>query len=61
MLVYSAHYVFNSATRDNQEELSIVARSVYMPTLLLFDIESYGFSDKEFIKLYDRVDLNIEY
>ena len=32
-----------------------------MPTLLLFDIESYGFSDKEFIKLYDRVDLNIEY
>lgn len=60
LLVYSAHYVFNSATTDNQKEFSIVARSFYMPTFMLFDIENYGFSDKKFMNLYDRVDSTID-
>ena len=43
-----------------KKEFSIVARSFYMPTFMLFDIENYGFSDKKFMNLYDRVDSTID-
>lgn len=61
MLVYSSHYVFNSATTNNEVEFSVVTRSIYMPTFLLFDIEEYGFSNQKFLQLYNRVNYEIEY
>lgn len=60
MLIYSAHYIHNTATKDNEEEFKIVSRSFYLPTIALFDIDSYGFSDKKYIQLFDRVFNEIE-
>ncbi len=59
-LVISSHYVFNSATLNNEKEMEIVCRSAYMPTIFLFNIQDYGFSDTAFLSLYDRVNNTIE-
>ncbi|MBR5493091.1 MAG: EpsG family protein [Alistipes sp.] len=60
MLLYSAHIIHNSATKDNMAEFRIVSHSFYMPTLFLFDIDSFGFSDEKYLQLYDRVNNSIE-
>ena len=60
MLLYSARYVYDSASLNNKKEFEIVSHSFYIPTILLFDIDSYGFSDKQYLQLYERVNESLE-
>lgn len=60
MLVYSGHFIHNTATRDNKEEISIVSHSFFIPTIFLFDIDTFGFSDEKYLYLYDRVHDSLE-
>ena len=60
MLIYSSHFIHNSATTNNVAEFKIVSHSLYLPTIFLLDIDSYGFSDKAYHMLYDRVKNSIE-
>lgn len=60
MLLYSARCIHDSATKNNKEEFRIVSHALYMPTFVLFDIDSFGFSDKKYLQLYERVNSNLE-
>lgn len=60
LLLYSSHFIFNSATKDNEEEFRIVSHSFYIPTILLLDIDTFGFSDKKYLTLYERVYNSLE-
>lgn len=54
-LTYSGHIIHNSSSINNEIEYSIVARPFYLPAAMLLDIDSFGFSDKQFNTLYRRV------
>lgn len=55
MLMYSSHEIHNTATKNNAQEYKIVSHSLYMPTIFLFNINQYGYSDEQFLLLYSRV------
>lgn len=59
LLLYSSHFIFHSATTNNAKEFAIVSKIFYMPTALLIDIDSYGFNDKAYMQLYNRVNEDI--
>lgn len=53
-LMFSARVVHNSASFDNAKEFAIVSHTLYVPLPALLDIDTFGFSDANYLKLYKR-------
>lgn len=60
MIEYSSEFIHKTGSLYPYETISIVGNFIYQPTYKLINVEDYGFSDKKYLKLFERVQTNIE-
>ena len=60
MIEYSSEFIHKTGSLYPYETVSIVGNFIYQPTYKLINVEDYGFSDKKYLKLFERVQTNIE-
>lgn len=53
-LHYSALFIYRTSSNNPDESVAITSRLIYVPTPLLIDVNSFGYNDDMYMKLYDR-------
>ena len=55
ILHYSALNIHRSSSLNPEEEVRTTARIMYTPTLLLLDVDTWGYNDGKYVQLFKRV------
>lgn len=58
-LHYSALFIHHSSSNNPKESITITSRILYIPSPILFDVNTFGYNDKAYIKLYNRAKYGI--